>query len=257
MRIEHRDPNLKYPRDIHDQKRRIVLDWLLEFRFSSFDLLAYRLGSTYRKSYDFFRSLLAKQLIQEVKTVATNYVRLVMLTKAGVDMLQVAGRDVSKAYTQGYKLNRYSQIMHDSAVQTVLLKRLHKCDEVIWDKNIVIPDQFEKPDALVHSLDGYWLAFEYERWRKADKRIYLSFMTHTQALINRHYQGVYYFFDQKPDSLHYSKLFAAEEWPQYRYYRQTGKILLTAKRFKPDSTKNLRKAFRFLHEPHLQKLAPP
>ena len=172
-------------------------------------------------------------------------------------MLQVAGRDVSKAFTQGYKLNRYSQIMHDLAVQTVLLKRLHKFDEVIWDKNIVIPDQFEKPDALVHSPDGYWLAFEYERWRKADKRIYLSFMTHTQALLNRHYQGVYYFFDQKPDGLHYSKLFAADEWPQYRYYRQTGKILLTAKRFKPDSIKNLRKAFRFLHEPHPQKLASP
>ena len=257
MRIEHRDPTLKYPRSIHDQKSRMVLDLLLEFRFSSFDLLAYRLGSTYRKSYNFFRSLLAKQLIQEVKTVATNYVRLLMLTKAGVDMLQVAGRDVRKAFTQGYKLNRYSQIMHDLAVQTVLLKRLHKFDEVIWDKNIVIPDQFEKPDALVHSPDGYWLAFEYERWRKADKRIYLSFMTHTQALLNRHYQGVYYFFDQKPDGLHYSKLFAADEWPQYRYYRQTGKILLTAKRFKPDSIKNLRKAFRFLHEPHLQKLAPP
>ena len=83
MRIEHRDPTLKYPRSIHDQKRRTVLDWLLEFRFSSFDLLAYRLGSTYRKSYNFFRSLLAQQLIQEVKTVATNYVRLLMLTKAG------------------------------------------------------------------------------------------------------------------------------------------------------------------------------
>ena len=39
MRIERRDPTLTYPRPIREEKRRLVLDWLLEFQFSSVDLL--------------------------------------------------------------------------------------------------------------------------------------------------------------------------------------------------------------------------
>ena len=38
MRIVHRDLSLKYPRAICRDKQQIVLDWLLEFRFSSFAL---------------------------------------------------------------------------------------------------------------------------------------------------------------------------------------------------------------------------
>ncbi|MDE0405900.1 MAG: hypothetical protein OXI53_11400 [Nitrospira sp.] len=35
MRIEHRDLTLTSTHAIRDDKRRLVLDWLLEFRFSS------------------------------------------------------------------------------------------------------------------------------------------------------------------------------------------------------------------------------
>lgn len=44
MRIEHRDLTLTYPRAIRDDKRRLVLDWLLEFPCSSIERLAWRLG---------------------------------------------------------------------------------------------------------------------------------------------------------------------------------------------------------------------
>lgn len=255
MRIEHRDPTLKNPRAIHEEKRRLVLDWLLEFRFSSVDLLAYRLGSTPRHSYPFLRALLAQQLIQEAKSVASTNVRLFLLTRQGVDYLQVAGRDVSQALTRGDRPNRYAQVMHDLAVQASMLRRLQHYDEVIWDQHIRLPDPVTRPDALAHSPKDYWVAFEYERWRKADKRIYLSFRNHTQALLKRHYDLVYFLFARKHDCLHYQKLFAADEWPEYRYYPQTGKILRTAQTFRPDSITNLRKVFRFLHEPHPKKLA--
>lgn len=257
MRIESLDRTLTYPRAIHKQKRRLVLDWLLEFRFSSFDLLAYRLGTTARKSYDFFRLLLAQQLIQEVKSVATTDVRLLLLTRTGVDYLQVAGRDVSTALTRGYRLHRYAQVVHDLDVQTSMLKRLDLYDEVIWDQHIRIPDHITRPDALAHTPKGSWVAFEYERWRKADKRIYLSFRNHTQALLKGHYHLVYFLFDQQHDCHHYQQLFAADEWPEYRYHHQSGKLLRTANTFKPDSITNLRKCFRFLHEPHPQKVVFP
>ena len=257
MRIERRDPTLKYPRAVREEKRRLVLDWLLEFRFSSFHLLAQRIGTTYRNSYDFFRSLLQEHIIQQFKSVHTNQSRLLMLTPIGVDYLQVASRDVSKALTQLYRLNRYSHVMHDLAVQTAVLKRLHQYDEVIWDKHITIPDQFEKPDALLHSPKGYWVAFEYERWRKENKRIYLSFMTHARAFLNQHYHGVYFLFDQENDFLHYRKLFAAELWPEYNYNRKTGKITSAGKDFKPDSIDKLRDCFLFVHEPHTNNIDSP
>ena len=96
MRIEKRDLTITYTRAIRDDKLRLVLDWLLEFQFSSLDLLARRISTTTRSSYDFFRSLLKQHLIKEFKSVHTNQARYLMLTKTGmsIHMLQVrqAGR---------------------------------------------------------------------------------------------------------------------------------------------------------------------
>ena len=248
MRIERRDPTLTYPRAIRDDKLRLVLDWLLEFQFSSVELLARRIGTTTRSSYDFFRSLLKQHLIKEFKSVYIHQARYLMLTKAGVDLLQVAGRDVAK--TQTSRLNRYAHIMHDLAVQRTVLKRLDHYDEVIWDKHITIPEQFEKPDALLHSPKNYWVALEYERWRKEQKRIYLSFMNHARALIKRHYSGVYYLFDRESDLVHYQRLFAAKAWPEHQYNRKTGKITPIGTYFQPDTIEHFRDYFLFLHEPH-------
>ncbi|MYC26460.1 MAG: hypothetical protein F4X63_00460 [Nitrospira sp. SB0662_bin_26] len=250
MRIERRDPTLKYPRAIREEKLRLVLDWLLEFQCSSVELLARRLGLTHQSSYKFFRALLDDQIIQQFKSVYTNRARYLMLTKAGVGLLQVAGRDVAHAHTQSSRLNRYAHLLHDLAVQAAVLKRLGHYDEVIWDKHIQIPDQFEKPDALLHSPKHYWVAVEYERWRKEQKRIYLSFMNHARALIKRHYSGVYYLFDREPDLVHYQTLFEAREWPEYHYHRKTGKITPAGTHFQPDAIERLRDCFLFLHEPH-------
>ena len=83
MRIERRDPTLTYPRAVREEKLRLVLDWLLEFRVSSVELLATRLGLTYHSSYKFFRSLLDDQIIQPFKSIHTHQARYLMLTKAG------------------------------------------------------------------------------------------------------------------------------------------------------------------------------
>ena len=101
--------------------------------------------------------MLKQHLIQEFKSVSTNQARYLMLTRAGVDLLQVAGRDVSKAQTKTSRLNRYSHIMHDLAVQRAVLKRLDHYDEVIWDKHIMLPGSIRKagcPHALTEELLG-------------------------------------------------------------------------------------------------------
>ena len=250
MRIEHRDPTLTYPQAVRAEKRRLVLDWLLEFQFSSVDLLARRLGLTAQSSYKFFRALLEDQIIQHFKSVHTNQSRYLMLTKAVVDLLQVAGRDVAHAHTQTSPLNRYAHLVHDLAVQHAVLTRLDHYDEVIWDKHITLPEPFDKPDALMHSPQHYWVALDYERWRQDDPRIYRSFMNHARALITRHYSGVYYLFDRESDLVHYQTLFAAQAWPEYHYHRQTGNITPAGTHFQPDTIEHLRDCFLFLHEPH-------
>lgn len=257
MRIEHRDPTLTYPQAIYHEKRRLVLDWLLEFRCSSSELLARRIKSTPATAYPFFRSLKRQGLVHEFCTVYTGPQRFLMLTRTGVGALDLAGRDTSSAMFHPHRLERYAHILHDLAVQAAVLNRLDRYDEVIWDQHIQIPGQFAKPDALLHSPKGYWVALEYERSRKERKRIYLSFRTHAKALLNRHYGGVYYLFDRKSDCSYYQTLFAAPDWPEYHHNRKTGKITSTHRDFKPDSVQNLRRVFRFLHEPYPHNLAAP
>ena len=257
MRIEHRDPTLTYPHAIYHEKRRLILDWLLEFRFSSSEILARRIGSTPATAYPFFRSLKGQGFVHEFVNIYTGRQRFLMLARTGVGALDLAGRDTSSALTHPHRLERSAHILHDLAVQTAVLNRLDRYDEVIWDQHVRIPEQFEKPDALLRAPQGYWVALEYERSRKESKRIYLSLLTHAKALLNRHYGGVYYLFDRKSAGSYYQKLFAAPEWPEYTFNRKSAKITFTGSHFRPDSVKNLRTVFRFLHEPYPHTLAAP
>ena len=247
MKVEIRNPALIYPRAIKDEKTRLVLDWLLEFRFSSIEVLAKRIGSTAMNSNRYFNGLINDGVIQAFKNVHTKNERYVMLTANGVSYLEVLGRDISKAITRTAQLGRYSKIMHDIAVQQAVLKRLDIIDEVIWDKNI--SSETERPDALLkHKQKGYWFAIEYERWRKDKKRIFLSYFLHSQAIIKRQYQGVYYVFDKQIDMNHYQGLFESKQWPRYNR-KKSGHMELLKDVFNPDDTPNLRKCFQFAHEP--------
>lgn len=183
MLIEQRDTSLKYPKAIKEEKTRLVLDWLLEFRFSSIDLLAKRISSNSVNSNRFFNSLLRDGVIQAFKNVHTKNERYVMLTTAGLSYLEVLGRDISKSTTRVQHLGRYSQIIHDMAVQYAVLNRIDQFKEVIWDRHIDLPEHQEKPDAILLSPKGYWVALEYERWRKDTKGSLSAFLT-----IQMHFQ---------------------------------------------------------------------
>ena len=84
-----------------------------------------------------------------------------LVVEDGVGALDIDGRDTSKAMTHSHRLERSAHIRHDLAVQAAVLKRQHDYDEVIWDQHIQIPEQFEKPDALLRGPKGYWVALEY------------------------------------------------------------------------------------------------
>ena len=249
MRIVHRNPLLKYPRAICREKLQIVLDWLLEFRFSSFALLAQRLGQTCHTSYKFFRLLRDNGLVQRFTHVHSNHAKYYMLTRAGAAFLHEAGRDSANACTSPSRLIRYPHILHDLAVQQAAICRLNHYTELIADHHITIPEPFHRPDMLMRNPKDFWIAFEYERSRKQTERIFISFNNHAQAIINKHYHGTYFLFDRESVRAYYQKLFDAKKWPQYDYNRATGKITSKKTPFQPDTVTNLRKCFLFIHEP--------
>jgi len=250
MKIELRDPKLKYPRHVREEKIRLVLDWLLEFRFSSIPVLAERLGQTAVNANRFFNGMLEDGLIQKFSNVHTKHYKYVMLTSAGVSYLEAEGRDVSSAIVRTAQIGRYSRIIHDLSVQACLVKHLDEYSEIIYERNLQY-DTADRPDAVaVSKKHGYKVAIEFERWRKDKKRIYQVLMTHAGNLIKKRYSGVFYYFEHKADMEHYKKLFDEESWPVYKRQAKTGKVVQTGQAdFKPGDVKNLRQVFVFTHEP--------
>ena len=249
MRIVHRDPSLKYPRAIYREKQQIVLDWLWEFRFSSFALLAQRLGLTCQTSYKFFRLLRNNGLVQRFTNVHSNHAKYYMLTRAGAAVLHEAGRDREHACTSPSRLIRRPNIPHDLAVQQAAICRLVHYKELIAEHHITIPKPFHRPDLLMLNPKDFWIAYEYERTRKHTKRIFISFNNHAKAIIKKHYHGAYFLFARESDRAYYQTLFDSPAWPEYKVNRQTGKIFRLYETFKPDTVTNLRQCFRFIHEP--------
>jgi hypothetical protein len=252
MIIEHRNPTLKYPRAIKDEKTRLVLDWLLEFRFSSIDILSARIGQTATNANRFFNGLIRDGVIQSFKNVHTKNQRYVMITSAGVSYLEALGRDTCYAVVRVANLGRYSQIIHDLSVQAVVLPRLSSYKEVVWDRHISFGTQQDRPDAILRAEKNgsdFWSAIEFERWRKDKKRIYISLINHSKNFDNKYYAGVYYIFQSKADCIYYEKVFNEKEWPQYERMPKSGQIKNLGSKFVPGNVINLRKRFAFRYEP--------
>ena len=248
MHIEHRDPTPNYPHAIREEKILLVLDWLLEFRWSSFELLATRLDMRSKTSYKLFRALVEEGLIQIFKSVPANIARCFLLTRRGATQLQEAGRDISHAHTSPAGVTHDGSIGHDLVVQAAVLRRLHQYDEVIWKHHITLPEPFEKPDVLLRSPQGDWVALDYERQRKDDNRIYITLRNHAEAIMAKHYRGVSLLFDRPANLERYRTLFDAEAWPEYDFNRKKGKITALTTTFKPDTVPNLRQCFVFILE---------
>ena len=248
MHIEHRDSTPKYPDANREERTLLVLNWLLEFEVSSFELLARRLGMRTKTSYKLFRALLAEKVIQPYNKGRTNVARCFLLTRCGATQLHNAGRDISHAATSPASVTDDFDLGHALAVQAAVLPRLPQYDEVIWKSHITLPEPFDTPDVLLRSPQGAWVALNYERRRKDDNRIYMSFRNHAKAIMAKHYRGVLLLFDWPADLEHYRTLFDAEAWPEYDYHRKTRKITARNTTFTPDTVPNFRQCVVFILE---------
>ena len=245
MHIIERNPALTYPRDIQQEKRLIVLSWLLEFQFSSPRILAQLLEQPATSTSRFFARMLEQRFIRTFENVHTNRERLFMLDRTGIDFLMNHELNVDNACTKPHVLHRYRFILHDQAVQESVIHKMHGHTEVIWDKHITHIDGDSRPDALMRMKKGYWVALDYERWRKSADRIYRMYHHHAQAIEQERYHGVYLFFHSDQDRQYYQTLFDSEKWPVVSKNQTTGKLTHTKDDYYPDRIKNLRATFLF------------
>ncbi len=248
MHIEHRDPTLTYSLAVREEKTLLVLDWLLEFQVSALDLLARRLGMPTKTAYKLFRALREDALIQRYTKGRAHVARCFLLTRRGATQLRNAGRDISEADTSPAGVTDDFDLVHALAVQAAVLPRLPQFAEVIWKPHITLPEPFEKPDVLLRSPQGTWVALDYERPGKDDKRIYMSFRNHAEAIMAQHYRAVSVLFGRQADLERYRTLFDAEAWPEYDYHRKTRKIAALTTTFTPDTVPQLRQCFVFTLE---------
>jgi hypothetical protein len=255
MKIEKRDKTEKNPQAVKSQKVRILLKWLLEFRFSTFDVLSTVLESNKTNLNRFYNGLIENGFIQTSTNVHTgSKLKFVILAKAGVDYLANLGVDTSKAKIRISDFRRYSKIAHDISVQNYVVSQITKIDEVIWDRNISVSEGDERPDAMLHHENGnYWLAVQYERWPKEASRIYHLFLQHAKARNSGKYSVTVFVFDQQQDLNLYKRLFDKAEWPMFKRDYKKGHMLSLGTTFDPEEHFNLRKSFIFqlLHTNYL------
>ncbi len=253
MIIEKRNNDLKDPFAIKHDKMKIILDWLLEFRFSTLSVLTKRLNQPLAHSSRFFNLLIKQGIIKEFRNQYFRD-RLIMLTSHGAEFLDFLGRNVSRAQINTDNYSKSTLIFHHLEVQKSILKRIasNKFTEVIWDKNIKLKKQKERPDALLKSVNNYWIALEVERRRKEETRIFSSFYAHISAINKNQYDGVYYIFNFEYDYRHYKSLLNKNLWPRIVYDKHR-KPKQTKEFFDPPQ--GLRDRFVLFLEPHqyLQK----
>lgn len=247
MKIEKRDKTQRNPQAVKSQKVRILLKWLLEFRFSTFDVLSTVLESNKTNLNRFYNGLIECGFIQTSTNVHTgSKLKLVILAKAGVDYLANLGVDTSKAKIRLSDFKRYSKIAHDISVQNYVVSQISKIDEVIWDRNITVNKGEERPDAMLHHAGAnYWFAVQYERWPKVSSRIYHLFTQHSKARNEGKYSVTVFVFDQQQDLNLYKRLFDKTEWPMYKRDYERGHMKDLGTVFEPDKHFNLRKSFIF------------
>lgn len=260
MKIRFRDPTLSYPIAIRDDKTLIVLEWLLEFRFSTYDVLSSRIDSNSTNSNRFFRMLVERKMIKSFKSAYATGRKFVMLDLNGIGFLESKGRPVGKAVTRESRLGNYSNLMHDIAIQNIVLEAINSRRseevhyvEVLWDRNIDNLDNDVRPDAMLKTSKGKIVCFEIERFRKELRKVYYKYRLHAESILEGRYNGVFYFFLNKSDKIYYERLAGEDSWPfVVKDKKARGKLTQKTKGYIPsEKSRTLHKCFSFVHSPSM------
>ena len=203
------------PREREKQKISIIYEWLLEFHYSTRQVLLKRLGLVTHLHKPYFDSLEAKGILKQIKTFEIKSKHIYLLTTQG-EKLALAVHGHKADYMAGHKRVKYNALRHDLAVQNYVIKLLPTHDSFIAERYIptVELEYHKKPDACV-IIDGKKRMLEIELSPKSVNRIYVAFTTHAEAISKGFYDEVIYVFPNDTLRKYYFKYFLMELWPSY------------------------------------------
>ncbi len=201
------------PRDRQKEKLNIIYEWLLEFHYSTRQMLLQRLGLATHLHKKYFASLEEKGILKKTEVFQIKSKFIYMLTTSG-ERLALEKHGEKKEYLTGHKRIKHNALRHDLAVQNYVIKMLpdHECfigERYIENFNL---GYNKKPDACL-CVGGIRRMLEVELTPKSVDRIYVALSTHARALSQGLYDEVIYVFPTKTLRNYYLKYFMMDEWP--------------------------------------------
>lgn len=274
MRYQELDDLITSPKLMKLDRMRVLMTWLYEFQFTSYEVAFAVIDTSPNGGYRFLSTLLKQEFLKRFHNEATgDQMHLLCLTLKGVKWLIAHGYIAPESRNHSFKrLTTSTSLIHHLGTQKAVLglcdmRKGHgyEIGKVSWEQSISVKAGSIRPDAVVsmaideqslqdfHSMFGsradyrlkQRIAVEFERTDKARKRILFHFTQHCLNLKKGHYSDVQYLFN-KPEVMRlYKRVFDEEKWQVYKMGKN-GRLAKTMEVMKPNEQVRERFGFSML-----------
>lgn len=248
MKVIKRNKDLKYNVEIAQEKIKITLLWIYEFKFTNAKVVEHLLKIDGRHARAFIKNLVNKEFIYLFKNKnleGKNY--FYGLTQLGLEYLQFHGLlDETSKRKNISSLQKTMSILHDLVVQKYIATNIDSYQEVYAENSLykIMSKNQILSDAIVVLEGGQKIAIEYERWAKTKDRIYFNFYRHYENIfIHDVYDGCIYLFESDVIKNTYKKIFDQDHWVRYKQNNSTSKLYMLTETFDTNKNQNIKDAF--------------
>lgn len=248
MQVIKRSKDLKSNIDISQEKIKITLLWIYEFKFTNAKIVEVLLGIDGRHARPFLKKLVEKEFIYLFKNKnldGKNY--FYGITSLGIEYLQFNGLlDDSARKKNIASLQKSMSLLHDLVVQEYIAMNINSYKEVFAENSLYQFMQKDQilSDAIVVLENGQKIAIEYERWAKTKDRIYFNFYRHYENIfIHDLYDGCIYLFENEIITNTYKNIFEQDHWVRYKMNKTTSKLFMLSESFDTRKEQNIKDAF--------------
>lgn len=229
MRVIKRSEGLKSNIAVRREKEYIILNWALEFRAITREIVEDILGVSSDVAYKLLGGMTKAGLLLPFVNNHTRGLRLYCLAQGGITLLNTLGVDTKKAVKKASNLARNSRVLHDLSVQKIVLKILSKYDcaeakrEVVFGKVIA--------DAVVVTKEGTTVAVEFDKTARGEADFYARAMEYRELIMDGKIGNIFIAITSGETAERYAEYIGAKYWPVYkraadrRLYKTTDAVI--------------------------------
>ncbi len=200
-----------------DEKKQIVVDWVLNYQISSLEILSARLGVEPNATNRFFAKLIDEKILERIKNTRWDKRDLVILGPAAAGFIDPESSDLTADLMKARGLRNKKYLAHDVEAQKVALLYLPLAVEIVSENNFANPALIKKPDMVVFDEDGDSIAIEYESTKKSPATTYYIFHQYRKMLEDKLFIKVDFYFDDVKTLNLYKNAFGKEFWPEVSF----------------------------------------